>query len=323
MSLTAKKIGSDTLTLGQNKTYQLDRSKPIRSINIRLAGSVTVSGGTASGSVADVAPARILTNISLRRNGQDVVFNLPGYMIYLKNQIEYGTAGSLTTLASGATQTNTPFSVALKIPFENLGGVKPFDTLLGVKGLSSLELIIDVASNLNVMCTNGNDRTFAVGTTPITIDVDQDDEDGAENFAFGDLKASVVQSATPSGALNNLLVKPFPNNTRYKYILAISEASTTLSSNGIVDNFIFRQGDKVLFNKKASRIQDDMKSIYKLESVPTGCYLIPLMSDGRLNQTAEINGFSDFECELVTLAAGTVRFVGVQYTPPQVVVQSK
>lgn len=315
-----RKVGIRTLSLGQTETFQIGRDNAIRSLILRLAGSITISGGSSSGTPKDATPSQLITNVMLRREGKDVLWSLPLTYIYRLNHFLYGAAPAATSLANGNAQSNTAVSVTCRVPLENIRGIKPFDTLLQGQGLSSLELIVDVASAASAVI-QGGDRTVAVGTTPFTLDVTSEEETGVGTFVFGDLLHTLVQNVQVTGAISNLLIKPMPNNTMYKGIMVVVEDGG-LPSDAVLTNIILRQGQRNHLNISAAALKDLNKVDFGLESVPTGYYFIPLMPDGRLNQCLAVDGNSDFELELATAApSGTcfAKVVAIQYRPPQVV----
>jgi hypothetical protein len=319
-----RQITTKTLTLGQPETISIPRNYAIRNLALKLKGSITISGGTTSGIVKDSSPLQLLTNLRVRRDGKDTLISIPAVYLHRLNQILYGTRPQITSLANGDAQSDTAVSAGIIIPFENLRGVKPFDTLLKGAGLSSLDLLLDVASSASVL-VQGGDRTIAVGSTPFTLDVMSIEEIGVNNFIFGDIRTYLAHKVSVSGASDSFQIKPIAVGNRYKGFLLVVEDDSALS-NSIIDHIKLKSGSEVFVDANAESLQWRSKTEYQLESLPTGYYYINLMPDGMLNQTLDVgpkSGRETLEFDLKVNAPGGTCYIYVialEYIPAAVVV---
>jgi len=312
-------VEQKTLTLGQPETIKLPTNDCIRNVILRLGGTVTIASGSASGSVLPQGASRLLSQIAIRRNGSDTPFALPGWLLYELNKIFFGTAPQAANLASGDAQSATAVNQTIVIPFENLGGVKPFDTLLKANGLSSLDLLVDTVAAANL--TYGSDRTFTTPTT-FTLRVSVEEERYVNNFSFGDLRVSLLQKIQVSAASTNFQIKPLPADNMYKGFLFFAE-DTGVGSDTLVNKIKIKSGSESFVDGYWNDLKGFSKLRHQAETaMSTGAVYLNMIPDGMLNSALDLRqetGRQTLEAELdVAAPSGTayVYVVGIQYVPP-------
>jgi len=316
-----RNIASKTLTLGQPETFLMPRNYVNRCLVLRLAGSVTVSGTTNNGAVKSAGIWWTIGNIRVRREGRDTLISIPGFLLYHLNRLLYKTSPLLTNATTGAAQTNTALSGTLILPFENLLGIRKFDTCLKGAGLSSLDLLIDTAAISN-MFGSGFANAATVGATAMSLSIDVVEEVGVNNWNFGDIRLSLIAKAVVSATSANFQIKPLPVGNYYKGFLLYSE-DTDAASDAIINNIKLKSGSEVIIDVPAL----DLKGALKLDqqnetAIDTGAYYLDLMPDGRLNSCLDVtpgSGRETLEMELnVTVGSGTTNIyvVGLEYIPP-------
>lgn len=322
MSKQIRNIAVKSLTLGQPESILLPRNYAIRGLVLQLAGSVTVTGTTGNGGVNDAGIWHTISNIRVRRDGRDTVISIPGFLLYALNRIFYGTAPKLTNATTGAAQTNTALTGGLILPFENVMGIKPFDTLLKGSGLSSLDLLVDTQAISN-MFGSAWANAAAVGTTAMSLSVDAVEEVGVNNFVFGDIRMSLISKANVAATSSNFQIKPLPVGNYYKGFLLFAIDSTDGASDAVITNIKLKSGSEVIVDQPALNCKDLMKLTHQQETaVQTGVYYLDLMSDGMLNQCLDVtpaSGRETLEMELaVTKGTATtdIYVVGLEYIPP-------
>lgn len=314
-----------TLTLGTPETIQLPRNYAIRGLILRLSGTININSASVPVALPQGA-ANLLSNIRIRRDGKDTMYSLGGQLTYELNKVMYGKAGS-TTVPANTNATNVAVSTVLQIPFENVQGVKPFDTLLATqvngKALSSLDLLIDTAAP-SAMFTGGT--TVVIGTNvAFTLEVDVIEEIGVNNFVFGDIKQYLAQKVAVTGASNNFQIKPISTGNYYKgFLLFVEDAGQ--GSDSVLTNIKLKSGSEVFVDRPAQALKDELlQKLSMPQAMTTGVYYIDLMSDGSLNQTLDVteaSGRSTLEFEMVTAApSGTcnIYVVALEYVPPTIV----
>lgn len=318
-----RNVTTKTLTLGTPETITLPRNYAHRSLVLRLNGTVDVADTATDMTQLSQGAANLLSNIRVRRDGKDTVYSLGGLLTYELNKILYGVAPAQTLVSVTTNATNQTVTSILRIPFENLLGVKPFDTLLKGPGLSSLDLIVDTQSAQNLAYTPSGGGTITVNSA-FTLEVNTIEETGVNDFVFGDIRTYLAQKVQVSGASNNFQIKPISVGNYYKGFMLFVE-DTGVPSNNVISNIKLKSGSEVFYDRPATAVRAENQLDYRIGTLSTGVYYIDLMPDGFLNQCLDVtpaSGRESLEFELVTSApSGTcyVYVVALEYIPPAVV----
>lgn len=301
----SRKIVSDTLTVGVPKSYPLPRNNMIRAISCRLAGSITVSGGSTSGTVKDSSTLALLNSVEVRRNGQDTLIKAEPALLHRLTQIFYGTRGEMVEISSGGTQTNTAVSGSFIIPFEVMRGYKGIDTGLQAGGLATLDLNIDVGQASQLI--QGGDRTTAVGSTAFTFVAETIEERGLDSLNTGDMKIYSAAEAVVSASSANFQIKPLPVGNEMYAIVVFARVDNILS-NAVVNNIRLSSGSEVFVDRAGAALQAENKMFFGMETWPTGIYVMPLSRDGMLNSTLDLRqgtGRNSLELTVDATQSGT------------------
>lgn len=322
-----EKVDTKNVSLGQPIFLNIPRSKACRALEFKLKGSVTIAGGATNGTVKDSSTARLLTMVTVRHPQSGAIFQLPAQVIHRINQQIYGARPEITEIASGAVQANTPVSVSFTVPFENVMGIKPFDTLVKGEGLSSFDVMIEVATSLSDF-VQGSDRTLTVGTTAFTLDCYAvlESVPGIENIEFGELRYGQAAVQPITGANDALPITGISTGMFYTgFWIYIEDAG--VPSNGVLTNITLRNGTEYFANGlDAETLQRANKKLFGLETMPTGWYFLDLMPDGRLNASLDTANRDKLRMELKTAAPGgtcTARIIGVQYYPVEMLAAAR
>lgn len=320
-----RNVAVKTLTLGTPETIQIPRNYAIRGLVLRLNGTINLNSASVPTSLPQGC-ANLLSNIRIRRDGKDTMYSLSGQLTYELNKILYGKAGS-TTVPANTNATNVAVSCVLQVPFENVQGVKPFDTLLATqvngKPLSSLDLLVDTQQPTSMFA--GGTTVTSTANVAFTLEVDVIEEVGVNNFVFGDIKTSLMQKVAITGASNSFQIKPLPTGNFYKGFLLYVE-DTSIGSDSVLTNIKLKSGSEVFVDRPAQALKDEvLQKLNMPQAMTTGIYYVDLMSDGSLNQTLDVtdqSGRATLEFEMVTAApSGTcnIYVVGLEYVPPTII----
>lgn len=317
-----RRVTQQTLSENVPKTIGLPRNYAIRDVICKLAGSITISGGTISGTVKDSNPLQFIRRVEIRRSGQDTPINIPPEFLHRINQIFFGTRPDISGLANGDAQSNIAVRGSFIIPFQTLRGISPIDTLLKAGGLSSLDLFVDIAQASDLV--EGGDRTIAVGSTAFTLVVESLEEIGLENWIFGDMKLYSVAEPEVTASSDNFQIKPIPVGNEYYALVLIARAGNILN-NSIINRITLASGsEKFYADIDADALRYDNKRQFGIESFPDGYYVLPLSIDGMLNSCLDVRqgtGRNTLEIELkVTKQSGTnkISIYAMEYIRPKV-----
>jgi hypothetical protein len=325
MSRKALQHDLRTLSLGTPETIALPREKgmAIRDITLRLTGTVDVTAGTVAMTQLPQGVSRLLSSIQIKKEGRETVFDVPGFLLYELNKIQYGTPGAIT-LAAVTNATAVATNVSLKIPIQNLLGVKPFDTLLDTSDLSTLDLLIGTGA-AQTMFYAGN-GTVAVNTAyTLSSVVDKEDLSEAiakknKNFNFGRLHTYLANKQLVSATSNNFQIKPIATGNLYKGFMLYTE-DTGVAVNTLISNIKIKSGSNVILDLPANQVQDTMKLKYGITTLSTGVYYLNLMPDGYLNSCLDTSLMNTLEFEFVIAAVSGTAYIYVvaeEYFPPAI-----
>jgi hypothetical protein len=325
--LLVRRIAKENVSLGVPITKELDKNYCFREIILKLKGSITISGGTTNGTPKDSNPLQLIKSIEVLRNGKDTLIKLPADYLHRLNHIWYGARPPISGLSSGDVQTDTSVYAEVRIPFLNLRGIKPIDTLLKAKGLSSLQLIIDIASSASVL-VSGGDRTIAVGSTPFELEITTLEEVGIEDFVFGDMKKSLVASALVNASSTEFQIKPIPVGNEWKAFVIVA-CEDEIPKNTIINNIQLKSGSEVFYNISGEQLRYMNKAQFGLESMPDGYYVLDFMADGMLNQILDVRKGTgretlEFVLDVNKLSGDTkIDVIGLEYLRPAVSLPAK
>ena len=311
MSKSSRNVAVKTLTLGTPETILLPRNYNIRNIVLRLTGTINVATGTTAMTQLRQGAANILSNLRVRRDGKDTLFAMDGKALWELNRVMYGKAPSTTLVAVSATATNQTLAVNLIIPFENVGGVKEFDTLLSTRNLSSLDLLVDTQAAQNIVY--GGNGTITVNTA-FTLEVNVNEEIlPSQNFIFGDIRHYLAQKVSITGASSNFQIKPLPVGNSYKGLMLVFE-DTGVPSDSLCTNVKVKSGTEIFVDRPYQALQNEVGDKKNMGTIGTGIIYIDLMPDGSLNQTLDLtqdSGRQTCELELVTAAPSGTAYCSV------------
>lgn len=321
--LGQRNVGTKTLTLGNPETFQLPRNYALKYLTLKISGTIDIN----SAAVPTMLPqgaAALLSNIQVRRAGRDNPINISGALLYELNKLLYGRPGQVV-VAANSNAVAAATSATLIIPFENVGGVRPFDTLLKGKGLSSLDLgvTVDAASALAV----GGTTVVIAKNTSFTLEVNATEEEDIQDsqgkeFNFGNINIALAHKVAVAGAANDFQVKPISVGNFYKGFMIYTDVAG-VGDDAVISNIILKSGSRVFVNRPAQALADEYAQKAKIATRTTGVYYIDLLDDGRLNSALDVtpqSGNQTLEFSFTTLKAGNISIVGLEWVPPSVVV---
>ena len=291
--------GRDTIPLPRDYAYV--------DLMVELQAKITIAGGNTSGTLLDVAPAQLIRTIEVRANGRDVIKSMDYEGLVRLTHLRYGTAPDNTLLASGDAQVNTECFVYAIIPQAMWHAVKPFDTIFNAKPLSTYEMILTFGACANIY------QTGAAGNRTTTL---------VEGRVYVSCRESVgipADQVFPINKEGTLEDEITANATEFKiplnYAKDLSYRALVLRStdgyqvvNTVINEVQLKSGGVIFFKLAGRRVRARYKSIYWLESIPTGYYPVDFCEDGRLGDSLDTSGLSSLDLILnVTVGAGTTR----------------
>jgi hypothetical protein len=310
---TWSRVGSIPFTENGVQTLDLQRGFLIRSVGMRLQGTVTVAGAAATAANPE-APFTLVRRIEVIGDGRDTLFNMSGEQLRSWLAMYYGgvPAFSPPNLAGvvGAVGVNT-FAAYMPIPFESPLTRVPIDTLLDSRRYENLQLRItwgQVTSGANV---NSDLLEAAAATTQapgtITIDVAQFQTSEPSGQLFSQMRRYAIEKDITAAntdfdtdintgqTIRSLLVRstfgtrlgtgvPITPSNAIVQDLSVIADNAHFPANRVVGNIIRDQNasDYRVIDPNFTTVAGAVSGFAGVK-IPDGLYLLDFVEDGMLS----------------------------------------
>lgn len=296
-------------------TETLARGMVYRELYLRLTGQPTVTAvnNTAANTLRGDEWA-VIDRIELIANGSDVIKSIDGNALWWLNLFLYGVPPRVTpTIGDGATA-NPSFDTTLILPLWMPRAIRPLDTALDSRELSSLELAVTWGDHTSI---NASATAF---TTDPALEIYSLESFGVTG-PFSTWRIFPIASTISATSTRHQITLPV--GKMYRGFL-INTVDGVLDQSDILNNLRVISGTTVFLDLHA---QDDI-----LQQIPMlrsgiqrgysgaayddyrqgnnndvdGWYWVDLVTDGFLTEAIDTLGFSEFLIEAdVTVGAGT------------------
>ena len=323
MKLLERRLGSLTYSAGATSTMQLPRNYPYRRLSFHLDGNVTIAAAASAGTPKDSCPAQLVSNITIRANGRDVIKSMDLETLHRLNESRYGVRPFINSLPSGYAAVTQDVDVHAFLDFKMWDSIRPIDTLLQSAGLATLELIVTWGNPDDIMTdafTGGTGVSVDSGTTLYVASEEYVGAPADMNFSVN--KEFQIRSIVNAANDNHQIILPVGNMYRSILIKTISDG---VNVNTILDNIQIKSGTEVFKNIRAVQLQmenrmdmglqlpnaNDTVNRYYQEGTLAGYYLLEFVRDGRLTESLDARRLSNLELELDVNNPGTNDFIDV------------
>jgi len=284
----------------QQKGIKIPLGYILEAINLRLTGTLTISGGAASGTVVAEGPATLVKSIDLIADGAVLLKRYPMTVVYRANQFWKGTAPERTQLTTGD-EGAEDFIQDIEIMFKQPLALDPESTLLDSRRYEDISLFITWGNTGNLI--TGGDRTLALTNVKVTPMLKFTDEPSDELFSI--FKEYVIEKEITVTSAD----VPIDLNIGNVFRAIFFEVMAALTPANNVINNISLVSDTTIYHRLKmgwAQLQADNEVDYSLEAVPTGYVLDNLMPSGDLADALDTEDFSDLKLHFdVTKQAGT------------------
>jgi hypothetical protein len=330
-----------TASAGSKTTIDLPRDNIYKKLILRLAGTVTISGGSTSGTVVAYSPFTLIDRIDIRVNGKDTIKSLSGVQLFIMNSYDAGGDNERTTLANGDIQAGTSIAGTLNLGFILPRGLANYrnSTLFNSYqydpvNISSLDIEVTWNANLNTAIITGGDRTVATGTTTLTITTEEVVPTAVVVPQPGEMvitkkslfpvnkETSLRQPIT--GANDELSIRNGLNlGNLYRRIFLFIYDNSALSDTLVTNVIVRLNGVEYLINEPMLSIKNQDAIDYNLLATQLKTGVISLDFDPELNGKGYIptKDATDFEILVKNIAGSGTRWIDVvqqEITPPVV-----
>lgn len=285
------------------KGIKLDRNRLIKQINLELAGSVVLAGGSASGAVNTDSVMLIMPKIEIVANGMKVLFRQDAQTLYYKNQFEYGTPGAIAVPADGSAAAHS-ILCNMVINFMNNVGHNVSDTFLPAHRFKSLDLLIswgDLDDMFTAACDRTKTMSSAYGITPIIVETTEPEpkfirvQDYIEDTITATSSDFQVELPVGAAIYQNLMFKTLDAGERDSDVIN----SITLETDSVT---------KHISNVPYDQYRNMNELNHGIDSLPAGFTYLPLTEEGRVTSGLNLGDVNQCKLHLdVTVGAGTTK----------------
>lgn len=292
---------------------RLPRNFVVQDINILVTGTVSVSGGSADGTLTPEQPLQLIRDVRIEGSSQSrpqvgEIKRGDAAALYRFAHFMKGTAGSITSLAAAGVQTNTAFSFDLEIDFELARSIDPRMTLLNTRELDSLDLVIQWEDSTGLIY--GGDRSVTINNCSAYIVAREYLDPGSLATAYGIHRFSSIEQAISAAntrlpielkrgyLLRGLFIKQFTQG-------AVNYHTPVTSIINAVSVEVNRDV-KVSYPSWAQLVAENKYS-YSIESMPTGYAFVDFMIDGKPDNLIDTRDFESVDLVLNVSAPSNAR----------------
>lgn len=313
---------------------ELPRNHFYKGLLLRLTGRIDIgAGGGVDGAVHDENPMSLIRQVSVIRNGSEVLWRADGGTLFQLAAFSWGTDPFLAGAIASTAVANTEFEAAIPIDFAALGMANPSMTLL--RGVGNSSLVLEIVWGTTASIAVGGNRTYAFGVTP-TCEVYSVSEIMDLGGDSADKLVRVIQREI-TGASARFAIDLETGPTYRRLILKTTEQKVDgaaavvgpdFALGGTAPNALLNSirlefdGTLVLADlMTAQSLRLHNKSFYQREALPDGYHVIDFCEDGSLSGLIETAGASSFrlvaDVNAPTTGEGFLRVITETYTAPR------
>jgi len=303
----------NTIPFANNSRQSMDLPRDLlyHHLGIRLKGEVDIV--TAVTTAWADAPWSLIRRIEIVADGKDTIKSIEGEFLRNFNRIFYGTDPAASAMPT-AVAANQPFNAFMHLPFEMPRSVRPIDTLLDSRRLSTFQMVVTWGDSNSVYSANPANATITPADT--TLEVSAMQSFGLDGPFAAHKQLNISKDVTQVDP-NFQIILPVGNLfraflvTARNYGVAPANVEPGTGSNVVIQKLTLRSGTEVFFNKNSFETQDDNKRLYGIENWPAGWYVIEFAPDGLLTESLNTSGFSSLDLLLDVLNPATTNRIKV------------
>ncbi len=281
-----------------SKSIDLPRNGVLRGLSFRLTGTYTTGTGTYT--KFDHAVYKLIQRIEVVANGKDTLKSIPFFFTRLLARADSGVAPDLTDVGVTAS-TAYPFVAYGFIPFAFTRARRPLDGALDTRKLSSLSAVITWGNDASMYSALGSGGSFTVAPT---LQV--------KTLEYGNVEADFKAAINRHSTIQHEVVSTKAEDQEkividrvYRRFFLYAEAAG-VASNAIINKITLKSGSFVFKSVKGPMAQSELKTLYGLDAVDTGLYVVDATTDGMLTESLNARGLTSLEFVLdVTKQTGT------------------
>jgi hypothetical protein len=306
MKTITREYGQSTYVANKPDQIDLPRDYAQNDIDFELYAKITIvaaQGGDDAGILADYAPAGLVSQISIRANGSDIIKSMTFQDMVIQTALRYGVLPNNTVLAAGTAQVGTECYIYGRLDFSMFRTIKPYDTLFNSRRLISLQCLIQWGNDQTIYADDKGTNTTTIVSASLTLS-------GKEavgldaNTVLPVFKESTISADISAAQSEFKIPLNYAQDLYYRQLVILTKSEGVLV-NTILNNIILRSGGVNFVNINARRLRNRNKIVLGMSTLITGCYVLDFSEDGRLNDSIETAGLSSLDLILDVNHPGT------------------
>lgn len=320
MAQQVRKRYQKTLQFNSNnkESAELSRGMVYRELYLRLKGAPTLTAlNNTQAKTKRGDEWGVVKKIELIANETDVIRSISGNALWWLNMFLYGAKPKVTVLLGDAATANVSFDSTLILPLWSPQSLRPIDTALDARTLSSLKVEVTWGTFTDI---NGDATAWTTNPTLAVHSLESYNVSGP----FSQQRVFTIEQTV--SATNQQFQVDLPVGPVYRaFMLNFTDAD--VDSAAILNNFKLVSGSTVFADQPAAVLWETQQlrtnvqrsfpggatGVYDQDrrstsALRTGWYYYDHVTDGFLSEGIDTLGFSEMTMELdVTVGGGTTK----------------
>lgn len=279
-----RKIAQIQVVENGQAIFDVPRGYDIEALHFRLYGQLNIT--TAATSIRAESPAQLIKRVELVADGKNTIASLPFVLLNRGNVFRRGQLGSLTP-QSAVSIAAYQIEATAYLDQANIDGIRQKDSNLRTSGMSLLQMRFTFGAAVDTQIGG------AASLTNVFVDVSSvemieipDPKTGETTKPLYLVKRAYQDIAFTTSNANMQVILPVGNILRG--VVIRTEGFTTAGEphNGILNNVILASGVDVRCNLPGAVIRSMAAMDYDVTTIPTGIYVVDMMTQGGFNSQA-------------------------------------
>ena len=275
-----RKIAQVPVTENGIFTLDMPRGYDIEAIYFRLYGTLNIT--TAATSIRAESPTQLLKRVELIADGKNTIASVPFVMLNRGNLFRRGQLGGIqpqsgTAIASYTVEATAALDQGL------VDGIRSKDSNLRTKGMALLQMRFTFGAAADTMVGGAGNLTNVFVDVYTTEMIELPDKEGKITNPLYLIKRAYQDIAFTTSNANMQIALPVGNIMRGVVIRTEGLTTAGEPSNGILNNAVLGSGVDVRLNLPGPCIRSMNSMDYDVTTIPTGIYVLDLMTEGGYN----------------------------------------
>lgn len=279
-----RKIAQIQVVENGQAIFDVPRGYDIEALHFRLYGTLNIT--TVATSIRAESPAQLIKRLELVADGKNTIASLPFVLINRANVFRRGQLGSLTP-QSGTAVAAYAIEATGYLDQANMDGIRQKDSNLRTSGMSLLQMRFTFGAAVDTQVGGAGSLTNVfVDVSSVEMIEIPDPKTGDITKPMYLVKRAYQDIAFTTSNANMQVILPVGNILRGVVIRTEGYTTAGEPSNSVLNNVILASGVDVRLNLPAATVRSMNSMDYDVTTIPTGIYVLDMMTQGGYNTQA-------------------------------------